>query len=141
MLAFTTSVANESAIVIEEFVGTLSIGNSLIARRGRLPISWTVHGGYDGQPTEPADCHLLFVYKNYEPVWISVIPGAATGVELPLLLAGEGVEEVVGTNDALHILIESSLYRSDFSYSDFSLYDVLGAGDVKSQAFVLQQIQ
>ena len=30
---------------------------------------------------------------------------SSDGVEPPLLLAGEGVEEVVGTNDALHILL------------------------------------
>ena len=121
---------NEPAILIKNFVGTLSIGNSLTARRGRLPISWTVHSGYDGLPAEPADCHLLFCLQKLRARLFPVIPGAATGVEPPP--GRGGVEEVVGTNDTLHILIESSLYRSDFSYSDFSLYDVLGAGDVKA---------
>ena len=73
-------------------------------------------------------------------MWISVVPGAATEIDLPLLLAGEGAGAVLSSSDTLHVMIESYLFSGDFSYSDFSLYDVLGMGSFDSTSMVFSEL-
>lgn len=131
---------NMDDVLVGPFVGTIALGpRPLVATLG-LEVTWDVHDGYYGRQTEVADCHFIVFYKDYEPVWISVVPGAAAEIELPLLLAGEGAGEIITSSDRLHVMIESYLFSSDFSYSDFSLYDVLGMGSFDSTSLVFSAL-
>lgn len=132
---------NQATLTVSPFVGSVDLGPRSIFRGEELDVSWSVHDGYSGQPTEPADCHFLILYQNYEPVWISVVPGAANEIELPAIMAAEGVDAGFGSGEPLHMMIESYIFSSAFSYRDFSLYDVLGMGTFDSMAFSFGQIQ
>jgi hypothetical protein len=131
---------NMDDVLIGPFVGTIALGPRPLVPTQGIEVNWEAHDGYYGRQTEVADCHFIVFYKDYEPAWISVVPGAASEIELPLLLAGEGAGEILTSSDTLHVMIESYLFSSHFSYSDFSLYDVLGMGSFDSTSLVFSQL-
>lgn len=138
--SWMTTDRNLEYVIISPFVSTLELGARPLRTTGAVEITWDAHMGYSGRQAEVADCHFVILYKDYNPVWISVVPGAATELELPRLLAGEGVDDVISSTDVLHVYLESYLFSGDFSYSDFSLYDVLGMGSFDSVSVLFSEL-
>ena len=131
---------NRDNILVGPFVGTIALGPRPLVQTRTLEVNWEAHDGYYGRQTEVADCHFIVLYQEYQPVWISVVPGAANEIDLPLLLAGEGAGAVLSPSDVLHVMIESYLFTGDFSFSDFSLYDVLGMGSFDSTSMLFSEL-
>ena len=107
--SWMTTDRNLERVVVSPFVSTLELGARPLRVTGSVEITWGAHMGYSGRQAEVADCHFIILYKDYEPVWISVVPGAANELELPRLLAGEGVDGVISGTDMLHVYLESYL--------------------------------
>jgi hypothetical protein len=131
---------NLDNVLVGPFVGTIALRPRPLVQTRTLEVNWAVHDGYYGRQTEVADCHFIVLYKEYQPVWISVVPGAANEIDLPLLLAGEGAGAVLSPSDVLHVMVESYLFSGDFSFSDFSLYDVLGMGSFDSTSMMFSEL-